>query len=349
MQTKYRHGPNTANERILNQVHALITLFEERLCMMGDQIAAFACSVRRHPHQNRPCRELPVIPMSFYTLRYARDCIEGILAWGHDHVVDFQDTDSERKAFHSLLQDKVPLFQQALDSTTLPAPPEDDLNLLRVAALNGMVLLLSYPVREETDFDSYNTMFGRIMHLVTELPSSNVQPGRVSFGIDCGLIDIVAFIGSRCREPGIRHRAFSWLRNSARFEGERLSSVSAQIISAWISLEEGKPGEQPDAIPELHRRRLVAGERYHDQGLIKLIFSPSPYVINEGARMEVVWLETVTGNNLTELDRSLYGKERPIQMPDVIFGPGHAAFLDHEKGAYHHLHTRRFHCPVPRA
>ena len=338
-----------AHGTISREISDLINRLQERLCMMGDLPAALAYSVQYRTAQSHPKRDLPLIPTSFYTLRHARDCIESILNWGHDHVIEFQSSPATWNSFSDLLQEYIEQWEGALNATNFANTPNHHLHLLQISALNGEVLLLSYSAQEETAYDSYASVFRRIMHLITHIPSPNVYCGRVSFGIDCSLIDVVAFVGTRCREPTIRRSALDWLQNSPRFEGERLSSDTAEIVQAWIDLEEPELVYSSADTPESRRRRLLVGERYHAQRVVKLLFSSSPYVPAAGAQVDVVWVRTDMQTDLMEADMVVCSERMPIITPDVIIGPSHAAFLDRKKGMYHHLHTTTFHFPIPRA
>jgi hypothetical protein len=344
-----RHSLRLSDQTITKEVSTLINRFRERLCMMGDMPAALSSSARHHRAQGYRQRQPPLVPISFSTLRQARDCLESILDWGHDNVLEAQITTAARNQFLEVLAQYVKKWEQSLDATKFAERQVHSLNLLQIAALNGMLLVSTCYSPDESVFDLYLPIFSRIMDLVTGLSTVSVYQGQVSFGIDCGLIDIVAFVGSRCREPKIRQSALHWLQNSTRLEGDRISSETALIVRAWINLED-KAGldddDFPKACPESHRRRLLAGERYHERHLIKLSFISYPYDPATGATVDEVWIQNKKGD---ETAMSMAGQTTTVdQVPDAIFGRGHAAFLHLEQGNYHHLYTKRFNFPIPR-
>lgn len=332
----------SATTQVGREVRPLISRLQERLCMMGDMPGALARSAQYRESQNHARQDLPLLPKAFLTLRDARDCLESILNWGRDHVAEAQYLAETRKMFHSLLVGGVKRWERCLDTMRLPeAHEKSTMNLLKIAALNGMVLLLTCCSPKETTFDIYNPIFHRIMNLVMEMPLSHGRYGRVSFGIDSGLIDIVAFVGSRCRDSKIRRSALEWLKGNTRIEGQRLSGETGQIVQAWIELEEQGGTCEPVIDSESRRRRLLAGERYHDQHLTKLLFVSYPYDPGSDATVDEIWIHTSGG--VTPCTPDL-----PTNNPDAIFSPGHASFFDRKHNIFHHLQTTNFYFPIPR-
>lgn len=332
----------SATTHASREVRPLISRLQERLCMMGDMPGALARSARYRESQNHTQHDLPLLPKAFLTLRHARDCLESILNWGRDNVVEAQNLAETRKEFHDLLVESVKRWEGGLDTTRLPeAHGKTTMNLLKIAALNGMVLLLTCCSPKETAFDLYNPVFRRIMTLVMRMSVTHGRNGRVSFGIDSGLIDIVAFVGSRCRDSKIRRSALDWLKGSTRIEGQRLSGETGQIVQAWVDLEERGGTCEPVVDSESRRKRLLAGERYHDQHLTKLLFVSYPYDPASAATVDEIWIRT--SDAMTTCT-----KNRPTNNPDAIFSPGHAAFFDRKQNAFHHLQTTNFYFPIPR-
>jgi hypothetical protein len=332
----------SATDQVSQEVRPLISRLQERLCMMGDMPAALARSARYHMSRRHARQDLPILPTTFGSLRDARDCLECILKWGHDHVVEAQNVPESWKDFHMQLVENIKLWEDGLDAITLSkAHEESTVNLLKIAALNGMALLLTCCSPKETEFDLHNAVFRRIMALVMQIAGSYGRHGRVSFGIDCGLIDIVAFVGSRCRDSKIRRTALDWLRDSTRIEGQRLSSETGQIVQAWIELEERGGTCQSVIDPEAQRRRLLAGERYHAQHLTKVLFVSYPYDLASGAVVDEIWI-------CTDDTGTAYAENLSASSPDAIFSPGHAAFFDFKQNTFHHLDTTNFYFPIPR-
>jgi hypothetical protein len=324
---------------IVKEVRPILSRMEARLYVMCDQPAALLHSVQ-HSQTHQSSQYLPTIREAFPDLRSARDCLEAILDWGHNHVLAFLNA-GNKETFNTILHWHIDQWQatlsqcQSFDASKI---------LLHIVSLNGLVLLSTFNSRAETDFDAYNPILGRIIDLVAQLPSSNQAHKCVSFGTDTGLIGIIAFVGSRCRDPAIRHYALEWLLEAERLEGDRLRSNSGHIIRAWMILEEagGRIRESGDIL-ETARRRLVAGECYYTQKRLKLIFARAPYDSSAQGKTDVVWLDDNNPANYKTVE--LIHRE---DMPDVVFSPCHAAFLDDEQAAYYHIHTSRFYFPIPK-
>ena len=335
----------SATTQISREVGPLINRLQGRLCMMADMPAALACSARYHQSQKHEPYDLPFLPFlpnTFLTLRHARECLESVLDWGRDHVRKSQHAAESSQKFHDILVGSVKQWEKVLDTIRLSRIHERRLqNLLKIAALNGIILLLTCCSPKETIFDLYNPIFSRIMTLVERISDNHGHHGRVSFGIDCGLIDILAFVGSRCRDSKIRRSALDWLQRSTLIEGERFSSETGQIVRAWISLEEREGFGESAVVSEFRRKRLLAGERYHDHHLTKLLFVSYPYDPALDATVDEVWVRTTDGmtTGCTE--------DMPTNTPDAIFDPAHAAFFDRKQNTFHHIHTTNFYFPIP--
>ena len=334
---------------VQESVRPLFSRMHERLCMMGDQHAALAYSVRNTKRRRR-CLSTS-IPTTFAELRAARDCLEAILDWSHDQVFDTLAQSTAYSFFRSILTERISRWQQALDLSKLPVP-----QTLTLGAINAVILLstLSLDPLQETAFDAHVDDFSRIMDMVESLPLEHQhRPMRISFGIDGGLLDIVAFVASRCREPIVRCRALIWLETFPRYEGERLSTESAVIAKLWNGLETEtalsgatQKIDTANDVPELARRRLLRGERYTVPGFLKLNFGRSAYIASTAnSNEDEIWLDIANAANL--------GSQRPSVLkldvlPDVIFEPGHAAFLDQVACTYHHMWTEKFYFPIPK-
>jgi hypothetical protein len=336
--------PN-ASTRVSSGVIALISRLQGRLCMMGDMPAALACSARHHRSLRLPQRHLPASPSSFLTLRAARDCLDAILVWGLDHVIEAHESTETSNDFGALLTRCLERWKAALKAMKSASTGNTKL-LLQIAALNGMVLLLTSCSSNETVFDTYNPVFRQIMNLVAQISVPHAPQARVSFGVDDGLIDMIAFVGSRCRDSETRRSALHWLEARPRAEGERLSGETAQVVKAWIDLEERHRTSDSSLPPESQRRRLLSGERYHDHDLIKLTFVPYPYDNVSRGTADEVWI--YTGRNGTDHSSRTGPEHMPVGRSDAVFGPGYAAFLDREQNKVHRLRSTAFHFPIPR-
>lgn len=331
------------------ELRPLIERQQTRLCMMADNPAALVLSAHQRRCAGLARRAAVSIPSVFSTLRCARDCLESILEWAHDRVLDAHDCLKSLEFFRSLLRERVKRWRLALDKSEFGDSSNRTKSLLKIAALSGTIMLVTAPVQHETEFDAEINAFREIMHLLTQTPptGTNHEHGRVSFGLDGGLIDIVAFVGTRCRDPEIRRSVIKWLSGSSRLEGERLSSASGHIIQRWMDLEEGGDAVQSCAeIPESRRRRLLSGERFHSRKLVKLTFVSAPYTLSAGALVDDIWLNL--GDQTDYTTGFAPGPSEQV-MPDAKFFPCHAAFLrDPSQGTYHDFGLKQFFFPIPR-
>ena len=163
---------------INDSVRPLIERLRESLCTMTDQPAALSSSIKQAEMQDRPKQHLPLVPARFKTLRHARDSLEAILKWGHDHVLASHSCVMASEFYHSLLSERIQYWGCSLDNSGLPRP-----SLLHIAALNGLILLSTFNSRQEMAFDIHIPIFRRIMEFASQLypPGSSSEKYHLQY------------------------------------------------------------------------------------------------------------------------------------------------------------------------
>ena len=315
----------------------LLRRLSSRDCTLCDLAASFALSLSKHRASSFsvPSSSPPSIPFSFVPLRRARDSLEAILKWGQ-HSLMGNDVYPTIELMATLTQLRRE-WESALDAT-----PDSSAStfLLRAACIFGFILITTANSSFESIYDAYLNDFQTMTSLVEQaIASRSSRSQDMSFGIDGGLVDILGFVGSKCRDPLIRRRAAQLLIDADRFEGDRVASTSGDILQAQFAVEEkGLFVETCHDVPESNRRRLIRGEQYVGRREIDLFFARWPYDDESVVEKMSVPLQGCTGNTVEE-----------VEIPDVIIAPGYAEFLDErETKRYYRVDLERFYFPIPR-
>ncbi|EME81251.1 uncharacterized protein MYCFIDRAFT_176552 [Pseudocercospora fijiensis CIRAD86] len=326
---------------IETKLRPLMRRLTARAFRLGDISTAFSMSVAREwdALTDESCRKTqPVFPSSFQSLVEARDCLLEMLQWAH-HCLACPSTACSLTGFRDLHSHWMNAVGQLVPRTTEDASTTSKPSrLLQVSALFAKILVETYPVQQETDYDQHIQDFAQIVTLLEpNLPTGPCNPPEISFGVDDGVADILGFVGHKCRDPHIRRRAVSLLMHSSRVEGDRNSTNTGEILKVHIALEE-RNNESITAchdVAEADRWRLICGQQFFAQGLIRLFFARSPY-------------DPALGADVTEHYIRLPGPmegDPSSEQPDAVFAPGFAAFLDDPlAGTYYRGITTNFHC-----
>lgn len=306
---------------------------------MGDPGGSFALSAERY-RANKPIspEEAPAVPPMFSTLEEARHGLQQILDWAHDHVPAREGPTSSLETFLSTFLRLRDAWAIALSQSNLSHSKESSrsLKLLKAASIFNAIIVEMVHCSDETAYDKYLADFEEMMSLVeaAKLVSH-------SFGIDAGLLDIVAFTGTKCRDPHIRRRALRLLRSQSRLEGDRIASNPATILEALITLEErGLNVDSCHDVPGSSRRHLVCGQQHVAQRRIDLFYASADGSVKERCSVS---LAGATGPKLS-------GKpSADAYIPDAIFGAGYASYLqDRQTGSYFRLELDRFYFYIPK-
>ncbi|KAF7197367.1 hypothetical protein HII31_01177 [Pseudocercospora fuligena] len=338
------HFVSTAEAHAIEtKLRPLMRRLKARAFRLGDISAAFSMSVARERDTlgSGPCKNLrPIVPSAFKSVAEARDCLLDILQWSH-HCLTCSSISCSRSSIRDLQSgwtDAIDQMTQSADDTPTSGKSR---RLLQVSLLFAKILVETYPVQHETDYDRHVQDFENMVTLVEQnLASGSSNALDISFGVDDGLADILGFVGHKCRDPQIRRRAVSLLMHSNRVEGDRNSTNTGEILKVHIDLEErGRRVTACHDVPEVDRWRLTCGQQCFAQGQIKLFFARSPYSPGIGAQVYEHYIR---------LPGPIEG-DPTSKQPDAVFGPGYAAFLDDsQKGSYYRVEAEQFVFPMPR-
>ncbi|TKA23782.1 hypothetical protein B0A50_07064 [Salinomyces thailandicus] len=197
-------------------------------------------------------------------------------------------------------------------------------------------------------YDRFESLFETALDAVEEVYSMARTP-KMSFGIDDGLLDIVALVGITCRHPVIRRRALSFMLSSGRVEGGRIGATGGIILKSIIEKEEdGLLQVRSSADIPAHRRlRIERGEQYASLRKIRLLLSRTP---NDGpAVVEECWIHMPKDMNAVDPDTSLGEGMKEKLVPDVVFGCGSVSFLiEPTRQQYMTMARDDFCLPIPR-
>lgn len=126
-------------------------------------------------------------------------------------------------------------FSQHSVSRSENLPP--DITLLSIYHGVARILLATRYATSEAVFDSYTPVFQEILHLATEYANLFTPPA--SFTLDIAVVPVLFFIGTKCRDYTVRHKALALLRASHRREGIWDSIATARLVEEVIRIEEG--------------------------------------------------------------------------------------------------------------
>lgn len=328
-------------ERQMVDLHLrpLFSRLLSRPCSMVNPCKAFTLSVERHRVRAMTLfTEKPLVPQTFGALIEARESLNDILNWAHDSLPSKDQSTMVMELFLSEMHELSCAWQTALAETHLPKTIRSirSQKLLLAACLVGTIIVNTAHCVEETAYDKYQATFAGILSLVGGAWSSGN-----SFGIDAGLFDMTAFVGSKCRDPHIRRHALRLLKSGDRLEGDRIATNPATILEALIALEE-RDLEVTTCydVPEQNRQRLICGQQHIAQGRLDLFYASA-----DG---------TSKGKCFVSLARSNTGKasrrfSSEVTLPDAIYGTGYAAYLeDWRTMRYFRVDLDRFYFPMPK-
>lgn len=329
-----------------------------RYCFIVDLPSAFALHVGVKQAENIPETEVPRLPSSFSTLLEARNSLEMIAGWS---VVNATSTNEVTGVFcdkKDLVESLLTQWQDLLETVPSEAYKEHpnlgvSKMLLKAAGLVTKMLFDTLGSARECIFDKHIHKFKEIVRIYEHVSktSSLKRRQKVSFGIDTGIIHTLAFVTGRCRDPKIRREALSLLKRDDHVEGDMRASTGSSVLQSLIELEEGeKSVTRQEDVPEEARVRIWEDQQFWHSGLVKIYFVHCPYDPQRGAAFKEVWSRMPVRIE-TEQDRPLsptQQKARSLELPNVVFARGMAAFLDENSGEYHKITLSSFFLPMPR-
>ncbi|EXJ75500.1 uncharacterized protein A1O5_00006 [Cladophialophora psammophila CBS 110553] len=332
-----------------NFLRPIIERLRMRFCSIVDIPSALALSaaIKRNKIEHR--LTLPDIPYCFGNLLEARNKLEEIVDWAQENIDPSFLLGEQRSQAQALLAN----WNAALDGTGITAFERYEAlitskKLLRAAALVASILFDTLGTSEECNYDRHIDKFAVIIDLYKDAIGDPVRaPRRTSFGIDSGVIDTLAFVAGRCRDPAIRRSAIDLLAQTNRTEGDLQGCAGSTILHALMELEEnGVNATEASDVPESQRLRIWEDHQYWDTGKIQIFFVNWPYDPSLGADVKTASVYLPLKALRTAKEKAAPGS--PTGLPNVKYGRGVGAFLEEGTQTYHQITLSSFFMPMPR-
>lgn len=329
-----------------------------RYCFIVDLPSAFTLHVDAKQKLGLPRTEAPLLPHNFNTLLEARNSLEMIAAWSVVNATsinpEFGVYCNKKDLVDSLLSQWHDLLE-TVDAAAYKEHPNLRVSkmLLKAAGLVTKILFDTLGSTQECIFDKHIHKFQEIVRIYDHVSQTSRAKRRqkVSFGIDTGIIHTLAFVIGRCRDPQIRREALSLMERDDHVEGDMRASTGLNVLKKLVEIEErGKQIFRQEDVLEEDRVRIWEDQQFWHSGLVKIYFISSPYDPQRGASFQEVWVRMPVRIN-EEPDRPLsptQQKSLDLELPNVVFARGMAAFLDENTGSYHKIHLSSFFLPMPR-
>lgn len=332
-----------------NFLRPIIERLRMRFCSIVDVPSALALSAALKRTRLDRCLQLPELPSSFINLLDARNKLEQIVEWAQENIDPSALVADERLQ----VQDLLVKWLDALERTSIAASDRYEAlitskKLLKAAALVASILFDTLGTQSECNYDFHTERFAQILELYkTAIGDTFRAPRRVSFGIDSGVIDTLAFVAGRCRDPVIRRAAIDLLAQTNRSEGDLQGCTGSTILQVLMELEEdGLTVTQASDIPENSRLRIWEDHQYWDTGEIQIFFVKWPYDPALGAEVKQVSVHLPLPALRTSKEMASPGS--PVGLPNVKYGRGVGAFLEEGTQTYHQITLSSFYMPMPR-
>lgn len=340
-----------SEQTVLNGcLRPIIERLRMRFCCIVDIPSALAISSAiRKESLNSPL-PMPRFHHTFSSLLEARNQLEEIIDWGQENVDPLNSVSQGLFDLDTMLAS----WQSALEKTPILVAERYDAllsskKLLRSAGLAAAILFDTMGTQVECHYDRHIDKFAEIVHLYKEAIGDHSRtPRRVSFGIDSGAIDTLAFVAGRCRDPVIRREAINLLAQTNRLEGDLQGTTGSTIIQELINLEEqGLEVSCAANIPESSRLRIWEDHQYWDNGEIHIFFIKSPYELSQGAEIKQVVIKLPDAALRVPKEGANPGSPS-VRLPNVKYGRGIGEFLEETTQTYYQITLSSFFMPMPR-
>ncbi|KAH7032643.1 uncharacterized protein B0I36DRAFT_99359 [Microdochium trichocladiopsis] len=183
-------------------------------------------------------------------------------------------------------------FQSALDSlatATLSANgfmPSDDarkVELLQLQVMMAVVFVSCCTDPTEMSYDGFLQEFETVLSRVEDLTRSapqNDKPTKIGFTNEAGVLQLLAFIGAKCRVQRVRHRAMALLKEYEWREGN-WDGVSLALGLEGIMQLEGQWSSTVATRESVSSAHLLSVPRSGPCGTMRgLSISPTPEVLS---------------------------------------------------------------------
>lgn len=329
-----------------------------RYCFIVDLPSAFTLHVAAKQAENPPKTETLKLPENFQSLLEARNFLETIANWS---VINCTSSNDETGVYcdkKDLVDSLLTQWNDLLETIPLTMY-KDHPNLgvskmlLKAAGMVTKMLFDTLGSYEECIFDKHIHKFKEIVRIYDHVSqtSSLKRRQKVSFGIDTGIIHTLAFVIGRCRDPTIRRDALALMERDDHVEGDMRASTGCNVLRKLVEIEEaGQIVTKQEDVPETNRVRIWEDQQFWHSGLVKIYFIRHPYDPRRNATYQEVWtrmpvrISEEPGRPVSPTQK----KAKDLELPNVVFARGMAAFLDENSGSYHRIILSSFFLPMPR-
>ena len=340
---------DSENAVLDNFLRPIIERLRMRFCTIVDIPSALVLSAAIKKTKTDLRMALPTIPYCFGNLLDARNKLEEIVDWAQENIDPSLSNCEKREQVQALLLN----WLAALEDTAITTRERYEAlitskKLLRAAALVASILFNTLGTAEECNYDRHVPKFAEIVTLYQEAIGDPATTSRTtSFGIDSGVIDTLAFVAGRCRDPGVRRSAIDLLSQTNRTEGDLQGCAGSTIMTTLMSLEEENLNvTDASDVPESQRVRIWEDHQYWETGEIRIFLVKWPYEPSLGAEIKTASVYLPSNFSRAAKERAAPGS--PIGLPNVRYGRGFGAFLEEGTQAYHHITLSSFFMPIPR-
>ncbi|KIV85067.1 hypothetical protein PV11_00802 [Exophiala sideris] len=332
-----------------NFLRPIIERLRMRFCTIVDVPSALALSAALKRDKPDHTLAVPEVPSCFVSLLEARNSLEEIVQWAQERIDPHVPAGEGRLQTQALLSNWI----TALDATGITVLERYEAlmvskKLLKTAALVASILFDTLGTQEERSYDSHRETFSDVIELYKAALAHPTRASRnFSFGIDSGVIDTLAFVAGRCRDPHIRRSAIDLLARTNRTEGDLQGSTGSTILQTLMDLEEeGLIVTSASDVPETQRLRIWEDHQYWDRGQIQIFFVKWPYDPALGAEIKAATVYLPNSSLRIAKEKALPGS--PVGLPNVKYGRGVGAFLEEGTQMYHQITLSSFFMPMPR-
>ena len=334
-----------------NFLRPIIERLRMRFCSIVDLPSALTLSAVIKYNKTEHRRSRPEIPYCFSNLLDARNKLEEIVEWAQENIDSSLPHCEQREQVQALLTN----WNAALEDIAVTQRERYEAittskKLLRAAALVASILFDTLGTSEERKYDIHIGKFAEIVELYREaIGDPGKAPRTTSFGIDGGVIDTLAFVAGRCRDPGIRRAAIDLLSQSNRTEGDLQGCTGSTILQTLMELEEeGLNVSDAKDVPESRRLRIWEDHQYWETGEIQIFFVQWPYDPSMGAEVKTASVYLPLNFSRAAKEKAAPGSPTSAGLPNVRYGRGFGAFLEEGTQTYHQITLSSFFMPMPR-
>ena len=329
-----------------------------RYCFIVDLPSAFALHVATKQTENSYRTETPALPAKFASLLEARNYLERLASWC---IINTTSNDPQngvfcaQKGLVNALITKWHDLLEKIDSAVYKEHPNliVSKSLLKAAGMVTRILFDTLGSSEECIYDKHLEKFREIVQIYDNVSQASRVKRRqkVSFGIDTGIVHTLAFVIGRCRDPKVRRDALNLMERDDHVEGDMRASTGMNVLNRLVEVEEaGRQITCQEDILEQDRIRIWEDQQFWHSGVVKIFFIRHPYDPQKGAKFQEEWARMPVRITDEADQPSSPATQRSVdlELPNVVFARGMAAFLDESSGTYHRVTISSFFLPMPR-